>query len=243
MNPSPPPSFIKLPPFVAHSDRVDDGAVVTMIRILELAWEFKYRKTAPYAPDELAALLGRSRATMFRHLKTLREAGWIGSKQEPGRKLVIQVLIPILADDKAPEEPRRQAVAGGNGNGRGAAQAPDLLHQALVDAGVLGRPLRELGQMGIEPAVVRAWHLWTWHPDQDWMENPTGYIVQRLRAEDAPPSEFLELACLTGEEVQQIQAAYVASEEYCGWPSLDGQEKLRRVAPLWAAITRNTREY
>ena len=242
MNPSPPPSFIKLPPLVAHSDQVDDGAVVTMIRILELAWKFKYRKTAPYTPDELAALLHRTRATMWRHLKTLREAGWIDSKQAAGRRLVIQILIPILDDDKVADEPRHEVPAGGNGDGPSEGYTPDPLRQALADVGVRGRPLREVSQMEIDPAVVRAWHLWTWHPDQDWMENPTGYIVQRLRAEDDPPAEFLELAGLTDKEVHQIQAAYVASEEYCGWPSLDGKEKLRRVAPLWAAITRHSRE-
>ena len=241
MTSSPPPSFIKLPPLVAHSDQVDDGAVVTMIRILELAWEFKYRKTAPYTPDELAELLHRTRATMWRHLKTLRAAGWIGSKRAAGRKLVIQVLIPILDDDKAAVEPGRVVLPGGNGDGPGGAR--DELRQALTDVGVLGRPLRELCQMGIDPIVVRAWHLWTWHPDQDWMENPTGYVIQRLRGGDGPPDEFLELACLTDEEVGQLQAAYAASEAYCGWPSLDGQEKLRRLAPLWAAITRNMREY
>ena len=241
MTSSPPPSFIKLPPLVAHSDQVDDGAVVTMIRILELAWEFKYRKTAPYTPDELAELLHRTRATMWRHLKTLRAAGWIGSKRAAGRKLVIQVLIPILDDDKAAVEPGRVVLPGGNGDGPGGAQ--NELRQALTDVGVLGRPLRELCQMGIDPILVRAWHLWTWHPDQDWMENPTGYVIQRLRTGDEPPDEYLELACLTEEEVGQLQAAYVASEAYSGWPSLDGQEKLRRLAPLWAAITRNMREY
>jgi biotin operon repressor len=241
MTSSPPPSFIKLPPLVAHSDQVDDGAVVTMIRILELAWEFKYRKTAPYTPDELAELLHRTRATMWRHLKTLRAAGWIGSKRAAGRKLVIQVLIPILDDDKAAVEPGRVVLAGGNGDGPVGAR--DELRQALTDLGVLGRPLRELCQRGIDPILVRAWHLWTWHPDQDWMENPTGYIIQRLRGGDDPPDEYLELACLTDEEVGQLQVAYAASEAYCGWPSLDGQQKLRRLAPLWAAITRSMREY
>lgn len=97
--------------------------------------------------------------------------------------------------------------------------------------------------MGIDPLVVRAWHLWTWHPDRDWMDNPTGYVVQRLRSGDEPPDEYLELVCLTDEEVGLLHAAYAASEAYSGWPSLDGQEKLRRLAPLWAAITRNMREY
>lgn len=243
MNPSPPPSFIKLPPLVAHSDQVDDGAVVTMIRILELAWKYKYRKTAPYTPDELAELLHRTRATMWRHLKTLREAGWIGSKRATGRRLVIQILIPILDDDKAVEEPSCEILPGGNGDGPTDTQPPGQLRQALTDIGVLGRPLRELCQMEIDPAVVRAWHLWTWHPDQDWMENPTGFIIQRLRGGDEPPPEFLELACLTDDEVHQLQEAYAASEEYCGWPSLDGQGKLRRLAPLWVAITRSMREY
>jgi biotin operon repressor len=243
MNPTPPPSFIKLPPIVAHSEEVDDAAIVTMLRVLELAWEYKYRKTAPYTPDELAELLCRTRATMWRHLKVLREAGWICTKRAAGRRLVIQILIPILDDDKVAETRICGDPAGGNGGDPSDTLAPGRLRQALTEIGVLGRPLRELSQMPIDPAVVRAWHLWTWHPDQDWMDNPTGYVVQRLRDEDEPPVEFLELARLADEEVQLLQEAYAASEEYCGWPSLDGQGKLRRLAPLWAIITRSMRDY
>jgi hypothetical protein len=65
---------------------------------------------------------------------------------------------------------------------------------------------------------------------------PGGYIVSRLRAGGQPPPEFLALARLTPRETALLADAWVGSEAYRGWPSLDGHEKLRQLAPLWAAI-------
>ena len=167
----------------------------------------------------------------------------VGGRTEPGALVAVNGEQVAVA---AGHERRQPSAIGGHGFD-GLAQ-PDRHHRVASGERRFGPGERGVGCQETfsrdtdDPAVVRAWHLWTWHPDQDWMENPTGYIVQRLRAEDDPPAEFLELAGLTDKEVHQIQAAYVASEEYCGWPSLDGKEKLRRVAPLWAAITRHSRE-
>ena len=110
------------------------------------------------------------------------------------------------------------------------------LRQALHEAGIIGRPLRELLRQGAEPVVVRAWFLWTWAPEQEWLDNPAGYIVNRLRQGDEPPDEFLDLAQLTPDETAVLKTAWAHSEELNGWPSLDGNDRLQGLAPLWATI-------
>ena len=107
----------------------------------------------------------------------------------------------------------------------------------------MGRAFHGLLKQKVDPAVVRAWYLWTWAPDQEWMENPAGYIVNRLREGDDPPGEFLELAQLTPDEVAKLEEAWVGSEQMRGWPSLDGDDKLQRIAPLWVTIHDARRRY
>jgi len=52
---------------IAWAD-VEDGIIVTMARVLGLCWTSKYKKTSPLPPEQLADLVGRSRATLYRHL-------------------------------------------------------------------------------------------------------------------------------------------------------------------------------
>ena len=117
----------------------------------------------------------------------------------------------------------------------------DPLREALQETGIIGRPFHELLALGVDPAVVRAWYWWTWAPEQEWMENPAGYIVNRLREGDSPPDEFLDLARLTPEETAALEKAWVHSEHTMGWPSLDGKPDLQRLAPLWVGIYRSMR--
>ena len=51
------------------------------------------------------------------------------------------------------------------------------LQEALQQAGIIGRAFRELLRLDVDPVVVRAWYLWTWVPEREWMDNPTGYFV------------------------------------------------------------------
>lgn len=246
-----PPDYIKLPPAIACAD-VEDGVIVTMARVLGLCWASKYKKTSPLPPDQLADLVGRSRATLYRHLNRAQELGWL-KVEHRGRRLVLQPLVHIAGDSStrsfqdtlnAPSEVPGQveydflrstaslAVAGddpGNEpNGKGE------LGQALKEAGVIGRAFHELVQGDLDAATVRAWHLWTWAPEQDWMDNPAGYVITRLRQGDEPPGEFLKLARLTPDEEARLREAWSGSERYSGWPSLDAE--LRRLAPLWADL-------
>ncbi len=63
-----PPDYIKLPSAIACADE-DDAVLITMARVLGLCWGYKYRKSPPYTPDQLADLLGRPRTTLYRHLE------------------------------------------------------------------------------------------------------------------------------------------------------------------------------
>ncbi|HFD40664.1 MAG TPA: ArsR family transcriptional regulator [Anaerolineae bacterium] len=234
MNSPYPPDYIKLPPTIACAD-VEDGVIVTMARVLGLCWASRYRETSPLPLDRLAELVGRSRATLYRHLNRAQELGWLKVERR-GRRLVLRPLVsPAGERPITPETPGVPTYDFSRGDGWG--NEPDHegeLGRALREAGVIGRAFHELIGRRIDPAVVRAWHLWTWAPEQDWMDNPAGYIITRLRQGDEPPGEFLELARLTPDEEALLREAWGNSEQYSGWPSLDA--RLRRLAPLWVEL-------
>jgi hypothetical protein len=228
-----PPHYIKLPPTIACADE-DDSVKITMILILGLCWADRYRQTPPYTPAQLAELLKRSRATLYRHLNRLQELGWLLVHHVDGRRLVLQPRIRIVEG-----QPTTPETAGPSGQAfpiEGEMHDKPVLRDALQEAGITGRALRELLQENIDPVTVRAWYWWTWAPEQKWMDNPAGYIINRLRDGDEPPDEFLELVQLTPEETDRLVKAWVGSEQYQGWPSLEEDEKLRRLAPLWAEV-------
>jgi hypothetical protein len=226
-----PPGYIKLPPSIACAG-VEDALIVTMTRILGLCWGHRYRKSPAYTPDQLAELLGRPRTTLYRHLDKLQKLRWLRVEHND-RRLVLQPLVRITEGQEVVISPPDQA-----GYDLPEQEASDSheLRQALQEAGIVGRPFRELLQQNVDTALVRAWYLWTWAPEQEWMDNPAGYIVNRLREGDPPPAKFLELADLTSDETALLTNAWAGSEQYQGWPSLDGNEKLQRLAPLWVTI-------
>jgi hypothetical protein len=231
-----PPDYIKLPPDVARAE-VDDALIVTMARILGICWDQKYRRSPPYPPDQLAELLARPRTTLYRHLNRLQGLGWL-RVDHSDRRLVLQPLVRVTEG--------KLAARPSTGQGHLFPEPVDgdekALREALQEAGIVGRPFHELLAIGVDPLVVRAWYWWTWAPEQEWMENPAGYIVNRLREGDAPPEEFLELARLTPEETEALESAWAHSEHTMGWPSLDGNPALQELAPLWARIYRSMRD-
>jgi len=167
-----PPDYIKLPPSIACAD-VDDALIVTMARILGLCWDRKYRRSPPYTPDQLAGLLDRPRTTLYQHLNKLQQLRWL-RVDHTGRRLVLQPLVRITEGQSAALSPPGQV--GYDFPEQGANDKHEL-RKALQEAGIVGRPFRELLQRNVDPALVRAWHLWTWAQEQEWMDNPAGYIV------------------------------------------------------------------
>jgi hypothetical protein len=233
-----PPDYIKLPPAIACAG-VDDALIVTMACILGLCWDQKYRRSPPYTPDQLAELVGRPRTTLYRHLNGLQQLGWLRVDHHD-RRLVLQPLVHF-AEGQSPA-----ACVSDRAGYHFPEQAADdhqELREALQELGIVGRPCRELLRQGVDPGVVHAWYLWTWAPEQEWMDNPAGYVVNRLREGDMPPDEFLELAQLTPGEIAQLKEVWAGSEQYVGWPSLDENERLQRLAPLWATIFEAMRDH
>ena len=156
------------------------------------------------------------------------------------RRLVLQPLVHITEGGPAALSPPGQvgydfAEQGTSDNHK--------LREALQEAGIIGRPFRELFQQNVDPIVVRAWYLWTWAPEQEWMDDPAGYVVNRLREGDESLDEFPELVQLTLDEIATLKQAWTHSEQFMGWPSLDGKDKLQRLAPLWASIFDAMRGY
>ncbi|MBN1658018.1 MAG: hypothetical protein JXA93_06425 [Anaerolineae bacterium] len=231
-----PPDYIKLPTDIACAD-VEDNVIVTMARILGICWDNKYRRSRPYTPDELAETVDRPRTTLYRHLNRLQTLGWL-RVDHVDRRLVLQPLVRItegkLSASKAEPQINHRLPEQKTGDN-------DHLREALQEAGIIGRPFHELFEMGVDPNVVRAWHWWTWAPEQEWMENPAGYIVNRLREGDPPPDEFMRLARLTPDETALLRRAWVDGEQLMGWPMLDECPELQRIAPLWARIYNSMR--
>jgi hypothetical protein len=233
-----PPDYIKLPSAIACADE-DDAVLITMARVLGLCWGYKYRKSPPYTPDQLADLLGRPRTTLYRHLCRLQNLHWLRVERRE-RQIVLQPLIRIAEGQPAAPGPPDQD--GDQISEPGVADQGEL-RAALQEAGIMGRAFHGLLKQKVDPTIVRAWYLWTWAPDQEWMDNPAGYIVNRLREGDEPPGDFLELAQLTPDEVAKLEEAWVGSEQMRGWPSLDEDDKLQRIAPLWVTIHDARRKY
>ena len=98
-----PPDYIKLPSAIACADE-DDAVLITMARVLGLCWGYKYRKSPPYTPDQLADLLGRPRTTLYRHLGRLQDLHWLRVERRE-RQIVLQPLIRIAEGQPAAPGP------------------------------------------------------------------------------------------------------------------------------------------
>jgi hypothetical protein len=249
-----PPEFIKLPVSVALAD-LDASLIVTMTRIIGLCGKNQYRKSLPYRSDELAPLLGRPRTTLYRHLNHLERLGWLRLDRSH-RRIVLRPLIPEASQSRPgpktsgppqskEDGPALPATPASSQAGFPAPcpepEGPQALPYALEQAGIVAGPARLLLDRGADPTHIRGWHLWTCAAEQKWIDNPAGYIVSRLRRGDPPPPEYIELARLTAAEMGRLKEARVNSEQHQGWPSLNGEPHLQRLAPLWLAIDSHMR--
>jgi DNA-binding transcriptional ArsR family regulator len=241
-----PPTYVNVPVSVALAG-VDNGLIVTMIRVLALCWAHKHLRTPALTARQLADLIGRPPSTLHRHLALLEgELGWLRIDRR-GRQLVLRPLVGKLAGaGPAPEgcnaEARRghrregdaaspaSQPAGGRDAPRGAIRT--ALRQALAEAGIENPARDRLARDGaLEPAWVRSWHLWTRHPDRASLTNPAGLIVQRLQNGEPPPGDYLELAALTPQEKSALEES-----RWIGSGLLD--RKLARLRPLYLEMGR-----
>ncbi len=72
-----PRRFIKLSAREVYDSDLSDALFRTLIQIRGLAYRFRGKRTPPLTVEDLMALRGRSRATIFKHLAALRTQGAI----------------------------------------------------------------------------------------------------------------------------------------------------------------------
>lgn len=180
-----PPSYVNAPVPIAYA-RVDDALIVTMIRILGLCWAYDYQRSPALTPEQVAELTGRARSTLYRHLKELRETGWLRVDQA-GRRIVIRPLLPRCAAAPGKEAPSTAPPSG-------QPATDEVLLQALAEIGVENPKRAQLARLGVDPIWVHAWHLWARHRYRQSLTNPVGNIILKLEGGEPPPDEFLRAA-------------------------------------------------
>ena len=143
MKPALPPSYVNTPVAIAYAD-ADDALIVTMTRLLGLCWSYDYERSPALTPEQLAELTGRPRSTLYRHLKQLREMGWIRVDQV-GRRMVIRPLVAraLQAEDLTVES--REAAT--------EPHADDVLTQVLAEIGVQNPKREQLARRDLDPGV------------------------------------------------------------------------------------------
>jgi len=184
VKPALPPSYVNTPVAIAYAG-VDDVLIVTMTRLLGLCWSYDYERSPALTPEQLAELTGRPRSTLYRHLKQLREMGWIRVDQV-GRRMVIR---PLAARALHAEDPTVESREAANES-----HADDVLTQVLAEIGVQNPKRDQLARRDLDPLWVRAWHLWARHPHRRSLTNPVGCIILKLEGGERPPEEFLRAA-------------------------------------------------
>jgi hypothetical protein len=182
---------------------VDDVLLVTMTRILGLCWSYDYERTPALTPEQLAGFTGRPRSTLYRHLKQLREMGWIRVDQT-GRRIIIRPVVvrsakPAMSEEANTRESADEAVPN------------KALLQVLAEIGVENPKRTQLARRAIDPLWVLGWQLWAKHPHRQSLTNPVGNVILKLESGERPPDEFLQAA---ERQAAQIRLGQCAQETY-----------------------------
>jgi len=104
------------------------------------------------------------------------------------------------------------------GAGEETAPAASAVHpevyQLLSSFGIEEPALSELARDGLEPQVVRGWILYL---DTQDMDRKPGYLINRLRARQQPPPDFLAMARLTDEQWATLERLGRQRRWYGSW--------------------------
>jgi DNA-binding transcriptional ArsR family regulator len=185
VKPALPPSYVNTPVALAYAE-ADDALIVTMTRILGLCWAYDYERTPALRPEQVAELTSRPRSTLYRHLKQLREMGWIRVDQA-GRRIIIRPVVVRSAKAAISEAGNREESVDETVPNK-------ALFQVLAEIGVENPKRTQLACLDIDPLWVRAWHLWANHPHRHSLTNPVGNVILKLESGERPPGEFLTAA-------------------------------------------------
>src|SRR5574341_1143772 len=70
-----PPEYVNTPMGIIYDPRINDGAAITFVQIFGLSWD---PKNPPHITlEDLMELTGRSRSSLYGHMSTLRNSGWL----------------------------------------------------------------------------------------------------------------------------------------------------------------------
>jgi DNA-binding transcriptional ArsR family regulator len=153
----------------------------------------------------VAELTGRPRSTLYRHLKQLREMGWIRVDQA-GRRIIIRPVV-LRSTEAAMSE------AGNREESADDAVPNEALLQVLAEIGVENPKRTQIACQPIDPLWVRGWHLWAKHPHRQSLTNPVGNVILKLESGERPPDEFLRAAEREAAQIRLGQCAQEANDD------------------------------
>jgi len=89
-----PPRYVNLPAREVYHSDLSDALFRTLAQIRGLAYRFRGKRTPPLTVEDLAAMRGRSRAAIYKHLAELRARGIIRTEpvDDDERAFVIYLL-------------------------------------------------------------------------------------------------------------------------------------------------------
>lgn len=115
-----------------------------------------------------------------------------------------------------------------------ASAANPLTYELLAGFGIEEPALSELARDDLEPRLVRAWLLYL---DTQDMERKPGYLVNRLRARQQPPADFLALAELTDDQIATLERLARQRRWLGSWPGELTEAGIdRRLAETWYQV-------
>jgi DNA-binding transcriptional ArsR family regulator len=121
-----PPRYVNLPTQEVYHPDLSDALFRTLAQIRGLAYRFRGKRTPPLTLEELAALRGVGRTTIFRHLAALRALGIIRTEPAGEHAFVIRLLRRRRGDEReqAAEAGGEATLAGARDDGTAATAGP-----------------------------------------------------------------------------------------------------------------------
>ena len=195
------PDSITVPIDLLFAQGIGDGPLVTLLRLMALGSPGGSTPSLP--PDQLAKAVGRSRTTLYRHLRLLASLPAQEQSQGQGR-----VEVRVQSDGLAVRPVGGDAGSGGSAAEQPAEARPPVearpwgadpdpayaeRHRALAHIGIVEPKLSFLARLDLDLAWIEGWARWLQAQGRHF-RNPQGYVIRRLESRQAPPAQYLRVA-------------------------------------------------